>query len=72
MVQVIMEKTKVKTLIDPHSCKKCGICVGLCPQNVFKINERGEVMVAQLERCKACGICESLCPDYAVMVEVNR
>jgi 2-oxoglutarate ferredoxin oxidoreductase subunit delta len=55
--------------IDPELCKVCGICVALCPQDVFDSDGRGVPVVARLEACTACRFCELHCPDFAIEVE---
>jgi 2-oxoglutarate ferredoxin oxidoreductase subunit delta len=55
--------------IDPELCKVCGICVALCPQDVFDSDGRGVPVVARLEACTACRFCELHCPDFAIAVE---
>jgi 2-oxoglutarate ferredoxin oxidoreductase subunit delta len=53
-------------LIDLELCKVCGICVALCPEQVFDRNELGQPVVARLADCTACAFCERHCPDFAV------
>lgn len=55
--------------IDPELCKVCGICVALCPQDVFDSDGRDVPVVARLEACTACRFCELHCPDFAIEVE---
>lgn len=56
--------------IDLTTCKSCGICVGVCPRDVFDTDERGNPVVARPNDCTACLLCEWHCPDFAV--EVRR
>jgi 2-oxoglutarate ferredoxin oxidoreductase subunit delta len=58
--------------IDPELCKVCGICVALCPEDVFDSDGRGVPVVARLEACTACRFCELHCPDFAIEVEAAR
>ncbi len=55
-------------LIDLELCKACGICIDLCPQNVFDRDELGQPLVARLADCTTCVFCERHCPDFAVDV----
>lgn len=61
--------------IDKELCKSCGICVSLCPKNVFEItnhvNKKGYNYVAAVrqEDCIACKRCEMMCPDFVIFVE---
>ena len=43
--------------IDPELCKACGICIKLCPREVFDADARGVPVVARLEDCSACRFC---------------
>jgi 2-oxoglutarate ferredoxin oxidoreductase subunit delta len=55
-------------LIDLDLCKACGICIALCPQQVFDRDELGRPVVARLADCTVCLFCERHCPDFAVDV----
>jgi len=49
-------------------CKKCGICVAFCPENVLDTGEDGYPFVKASEKCNGCGWCEIRCPDFAIVV----
>ena len=55
-------------LIDLDLCKSCGICSGLCPQDVFDVDDLGHPVVARLDDCTTCGFCERHCPDFAIAI----
>jgi len=55
--------------VDRELCKACGICVALCPREVFDADAQGVPVVARLEACNACRFCELHCPDFAIAVE---
>jgi 2-oxoglutarate ferredoxin oxidoreductase subunit delta len=54
--------------VDLDLCKACGICLALCPRDVFDADERGYPVVARLEACTVCRICEYHCPDFAISI----
>ena len=54
--------------VDHKLCKACGICVSLCPKQVFDEDDQGEPVVARVEDCTACRLCEWHCPDFAIEV----
>ncbi len=59
-------------LINQDWCKKCGICIALCPKKALESDELGRVVVAKPDQCIACKICERLCPDFSINIEVTK
>ncbi|MDA8192769.1 MAG: 2-oxoacid:acceptor oxidoreductase family protein [Thermaerobacter sp.] len=57
--------------LEESWCKGCGICVNVCPERIWRLNERNVVEVQEVERCTGCGLCEKLCPDLAIDVVVE-
>lgn len=45
-------------------CCGCGVCAGLCPQNVLEMrfNEYGEYRPYLVGQCTDCGLCSKVCP----------
>jgi ferredoxin len=66
------EITKIKQEIlhapelDASKCNSCGMCVEVCPQNVFVRSENGTYRVQHVERCMECGACELNCRGGAI------
>ncbi|MFC1904569.1 ferredoxin family protein [Chloroflexota bacterium] len=56
-------------LITESRCKRCGVCVELCPRQVFTISDGGYPNPANIDKCHRCKLCELWCPDYAIEVE---
>ncbi len=54
--------------IDSKLCKSCGLCVGVCPKNVFTRDPYGAPVQEHPEQCVACGACELQCPDFAIRI----
>ena len=54
-------------------CKACGICIDICPKQVFCKNEKGYPEVNDEIKCTRCKLCELKCPDFAIEIkeEVN-
>ncbi len=51
--------------VSHEKCIKCGICVEVCPENVFKLGEDGPEAVCA-DECIACGHCVAVCPKEAM------
>ncbi len=60
------KKFKVKHFRE--YCKSCQLCLKVCPKSVYKINERGQVVVDDDTRCIGCQQCYWICPDFALEV----
>ena len=52
--------------IDARLCKSCGICIEMCPKQVFTRDLDGKATKDHPECCVFCGICETMCPDFAI------
>lgn len=52
--------------IDLALCKACGLCIELCPKDVFGSDDFGRPVVAHLPECTSCALCERHCPDFAI------
>lgn len=49
-------------------CTGCGLCVRVCPMNVFEGEPRGAPRIARQRDCQACFMCEAYCPADALFV----
>jgi 2-oxoglutarate ferredoxin oxidoreductase subunit delta len=64
--------------IDKEFCKGCGLCIGVCPQEVLKLsterNPKGYLLpfAEAPEACVHCLLCESICPEMALYVEEDH
>jgi NAD-dependent dihydropyrimidine dehydrogenase PreA subunit len=55
-------------LVSDSRCTGCGICVKVCPTNVFD-GAVGEVpVIARQGDCQTCFMCEAYCPADALYV----
>ena len=53
--------------IDPESCKQCGICQEVCPDDaVRQVGDRYEI---DYDFCKGCGICAHECTAEAIRMK---
>jgi len=56
--------------LELELCKACGVCIELCPDEVFDRDKLGYPVLARPEDCSLCLLCELHCPDFAL--EVRR
>jgi len=71
--------TKITLLENAcKGCEDCGICIYVCPKELFeasdRMNERGFVVprVKDEKACTGCLNCMVSCPDMAIVVEVEK
>jgi len=56
----------------------CGICLALCPKDVFRIAERLTArgirlpVVEKITACTKCDNCVIYCPDMAIIVRLEE
>ncbi len=46
-------------------CKRCNICVEICPKDSLVLTHDA---IVEVEDCIRCGLCERYCPDLAIEV----
>jgi NAD-dependent dihydropyrimidine dehydrogenase PreA subunit len=57
--------------ISPDRCNGCGVCVDICPCDVFRMKEEPALAEAKYEiDCWYCGACEMDCPTQAIEVKL--
>lgn len=61
-------KDVVTLQMNAEKCKGCGMCLEVCPHNVFKMNGKTAVIVHR-DACMECGACSRNCPAGAVYVQ---
>ncbi len=59
-------------LINHNYCKKCGICISVCPEDVYQAAPDGGPLVAQQDQCIWCEKCEMYCPDFAIILRGDK
>ncbi|EPZ44693.1 ferredoxin family protein [Alicyclobacillus acidoterrestris] len=55
-------------LVSNERCIKCGICVKVCPTDVFDMDENSFPTIARQDDCQTCFMCEAYCPVDALFV----
>jgi NAD-dependent dihydropyrimidine dehydrogenase PreA subunit len=61
-------KNVVTLQLDENKCTGCGMCLDVCPHEVFKMNNK-HVMIRNLDACMECGACSLNCPASAISVQ---
>jgi len=57
----------VPPVINHEKCSRCGMCVDVCPLDVYYGSEQGEMpKVGYGEDCFFCGSCILECPTDAI------
>jgi ferredoxin len=63
-------KNVVKLSLDKEKCIGCGMCIDVCPHNVYKIeNKKAEII--DINACMECGACKINCPVGAIDVKMG-
>jgi NAD-dependent dihydropyrimidine dehydrogenase PreA subunit len=57
----------IEIVVDDR-CTKCGLCVQICPTNVFDAEPDGKPVIARQSDCQTCFMCELYCPVDALYV----
>ncbi len=70
MRKLVYLKDVVTLKVDEAKCTGCGMCLDVCPREVFKMNGR-RVQIADRDACMECGACSRNCPAGAIFVEAG-
>ncbi len=62
-------KRNFKIGFKKELCKRCGICVSICPKDVFDSDRLGYPIIAREDQCIGCNLCQQHCPDFAMWVQ---
>jgi len=63
-------KNVVTLELDPEKCIGCGLCLEVCPHDVFSLgSEKAELR--ERDACMECGACARNCPVEAVTVRAG-
>lgn len=71
-ITVVIADEVPEIAVDARLCKRCGICVAVCPADVYRADRDGLPLVADGERCIWCNRCERYCPDFAITLRGRR
>jgi NAD-dependent dihydropyrimidine dehydrogenase PreA subunit/nitroreductase len=59
------------TSINQETCKKCKLCIEVCPCNILRINKNEEVYLIpeRINICIECGQCMAICSTKSITVD---
>jgi NAD-dependent dihydropyrimidine dehydrogenase PreA subunit len=63
-------KNVVTLELDGDKCSGCGMCMEVCPHNVFALENR-KALIRDKDACMECGACAVNCPAAAVSVQAG-
>ena len=70
MGSLIYIKDVVSLALDREKCVGCGMCLVVCPHEIFSMNN-GHVSIGNRDLCMECGACARNCPAEAVTVRAG-
>jgi len=56
-----------KIVVDPDRCTGDGLCVEVCPVDVFELQE-GKAVPVKADECLGCESCVGICESDAITV----
>ena len=65
---IVVQKSDLDISYDPTKCNRCGICLEVCPFNVWELPEQGPAILARAEDCTNCTACAKNCLGNAISV----
>lgn len=63
-------KDVVTLQLDTEKCKGCGMCINVCPHDVFSMDQ-GKAKINDRDACMECGACNKNCPFEAIEVTIG-
>jgi NAD-dependent dihydropyrimidine dehydrogenase PreA subunit len=64
--------SEVVTLeLDEAKCNNCGMCVKVCPHQVFEMIDK-KVRIIGRDFCMECAACRKNCPTGAISLDVEE
>jgi len=63
-------KNVVTLEMDQTKCNGCGMCIDVCPQEVFTLLEKVSTIIDR-DACMECGACAINCPRQAISVRAG-
>ena len=67
MSELLYLKNVVTLQLSQEKCNACGMCINVCPHEVFEISEK-KAIIKNIDRCMECGACAKNCKQKAISV----
>lgn len=70
MRNLVYLKDVVTLQLAADKCTGCGMCLEVCPHEVFKMNS-AHAVIRNRDACMECGACSRNCPAGAISVQTG-
>ena len=70
MKELVYLPDVVTLSLSESTCNGCGMCVKVCPHDVFEIFDK-KAHIVRRDYCMECGACELNCPVHAITVKAG-
>jgi NAD-dependent dihydropyrimidine dehydrogenase PreA subunit len=70
MGNLVYLKNVVTLQLAADKCSGCGMCLEVCPHEVFKMNS-SHAVIRNRDACMECGACSRNCPAGAISVQTG-
>jgi ferredoxin len=67
MIELVYLPDVVTLKLCEDTCNGCGMCIKVCPHNVFELSEK-KAHIVRKDYCMECGACALNCPVGAITV----
>ncbi|MFW9980047.1 MAG: ferredoxin family protein [Candidatus Thorarchaeota archaeon] len=65
---ITVQERRTDLLYNPLACNRCGLCLEVCPFNVWELPEKGPAIMARPDDCTNCTACAKNCLGNAITV----
>ncbi len=70
MAGAVYLKNVVTLGFNAEKCFGCGMCIEVCPHEVF-MKKEGKILIRDRDACMECGACAMNCPANAIQVDAG-
>lgn len=66
---VVVEEKRTDIVYNTSACNRCGMCIEVCPFNVWELPDTGPAIMARPDDCTNCTACAKNCLGNAIAVQ---